>query len=290
MKSLSKLQEEMTSVVMEVTPQMAEQWLKRNHGKQRKVSWARIESFAADMTAGAWALTHQGICFGADGDLIDGQHRLHAIVRAGVSVRLLVIRNPEGQFETPIDRGRPRNLANIVGIPHKRLAALNVLKNMERGYLASFPLTLNEAEVLTAHHGSALGALDTLKNFSRLPAGAVAAAAWAYPVNQQRTMDFVSQVVTGEMLSKGDPALTYRRWTERLSGGKVGRVDPWDMSMAVCNCLRYAIIGGELEKMYTTPSGYRALTAQRRKMRIPNTPAADMVTGLHMGTDQDIEE
>jgi len=280
------IKELITSEVMDVSPALAERWLKLNHEKQRKLSWARVESFVTDMSAGAWELTHQGICFGEDGELIDGQHRLHAIVRSGKTVRMLILTNQSGKFEAPIDRGRPRILSNICGVPHKRLAALNLLKQMESGYPTGIPFTLHDAGVYTEHHGESLERLDTIRNFRKLPAGAVAAAAWALPINETRVMEFITQVVTGEMLSKGQPALTFRRWTERIGAGKNGRINPWDMAMATCNCLRHVIVGGDYEKVYTGPIGYRALTTQRRKLRVPHTPSNDLVESKSINVEQ----
>lgn len=40
-----------------------------------------------------YQLTHQGIAIGVDGTLLDGQHRLLAIAKAGISVPIVIATN-----------------------------------------------------------------------------------------------------------------------------------------------------------------------------------------------------
>src|SRR4051812_47344546 len=82
---------------MRVTPEMASQWLRyNNHNRaMRKSVWER---YAEDMRAGRWLLTHQGVAFDEEGNLVDGQHRLRAVVESGVTVELSVT------YGVPMDR------------------------------------------------------------------------------------------------------------------------------------------------------------------------------------------
>ena len=63
------------NVVMDVTPSQAANWLEGNT-HNRPVTQAHVERLAAEMSAGRWRLTHQGIAFSTRGVLLDGQHRL----------------------------------------------------------------------------------------------------------------------------------------------------------------------------------------------------------------------
>ncbi len=49
------------------------------------------------MREGHWDTTHQGIAIASDGTLVDGQHRLLAIVESGVTVRMNVTFNKTWQ-------------------------------------------------------------------------------------------------------------------------------------------------------------------------------------------------
>ena len=55
------------------------------------------------LQSGNWQLTHQGIAFDKNGVLIDGQHRLWAIVEADVKAPLLVTRGVEPETQEAID-------------------------------------------------------------------------------------------------------------------------------------------------------------------------------------------
>lgn len=79
----------METKIMSVTPELAAQWLGHNQGN-RVIRPARVAAMVADMQAGKWKLTHQGVAFDQDGNLLDGQHRLTAIVKSGVTVDMLV--------------------------------------------------------------------------------------------------------------------------------------------------------------------------------------------------------
>src|SRR5271166_4925370 len=105
----------MRSEVVSVTPELAKRWLGKNHPGNRPVAWSRVASFANDMRDGNWKLTHQAIGFDGSDMLIDGQHRLEAVVQSGVTVQMLVVRNRVGDFHDPIDRGAPRSLALLMG-------------------------------------------------------------------------------------------------------------------------------------------------------------------------------
>lgn len=72
-----------------VTPALAKQWLEKNTNN-RNVNFAKVKKMAKDMREGHWDTTHQGIAIATDGTLVDGQHRLMAVVESGVTVRMNV--------------------------------------------------------------------------------------------------------------------------------------------------------------------------------------------------------
>lgn len=63
----------------EVSPSQAKKWLEQNKAN-RSVNKAKVKQMARDIKEGHWDSTHQGIAIASDGTLIDGQHRLLAIV------------------------------------------------------------------------------------------------------------------------------------------------------------------------------------------------------------------
>lgn len=259
---------------MEVTPALAKRWLEKNSDQQRPVSWSRVEAFAADMRNGEWKLTHQAIAFDADNTLIDGQHRLQAVVMSGKSVRMVVATNPEADFSDPIDRGTPRSINQILGMSSRRQAALNTLRMLEQGYYITAPLTVAQAVEIQEHHEKSLNALQA----SKLRGPVLGACAWAYPCAPDRVRAFVDRVERGEMIQRGDPEFALRNWLQGrpLTRGAVS----WIVAMASLNAIRYACANLALASIFAGESGYRTITTQRRVLKVPYTPEASLVQGL----------
>lgn len=100
-----------------VTPAIAELWLKHNRiNREVRLRW--VKDLAQMMTDGEFRLTHQGVAFGIDSGLLDGQHRLMAIILSGQSAYMNVTRNlPYETFrDVPIDRHMSRTIADTLDI------------------------------------------------------------------------------------------------------------------------------------------------------------------------------
>src|SRR5262249_7313781 len=101
-----------------VTPAIARAWLKRNVCN-RPLREPEVEDMRAAFERGEWELTHQGIAFDDHGDLIDGQHRLHAIALQpeGFRCMMLVSRGLNRARVFPVvDKHQRRTLADSLGI------------------------------------------------------------------------------------------------------------------------------------------------------------------------------
>lgn len=109
---------------IDVTPDMAETWLKRNYNN-RPVSQDTVRAYAREMKRGRWMPVHQGIAFDVNDNLVDGQHRLLAIVMSGSKVRLMVTFGLPSKIEGTrmvgmdvVDRGKTRTVADQLKIQH----------------------------------------------------------------------------------------------------------------------------------------------------------------------------
>lgn len=98
-----------------VGPEMAEQMLATS-GFNRPVMASRVVTLANEMRLGKWQLNGETVVFAESGKLLDGQHRLHAIIESGCTVQLAIVRGaPESAFET-IDTGRSRSGSDILAM------------------------------------------------------------------------------------------------------------------------------------------------------------------------------
>lgn len=106
----------MKIVLMTVTPELAAHYL-QNNKSNRKLHPSHVARLADDIRSGRWQLTHQGIAINRHGELLDGQHRLRAIVATGVAVPMMVATGviSESAMGLMVDVGAVRTATDISG-------------------------------------------------------------------------------------------------------------------------------------------------------------------------------
>lgn len=101
----------MKSEIMMITPEIAGDWLARNT-RNRRMKDAWVKELAAMITAEDWVLNGESIIIAEDGTLVDGQHRLAAIVMADKPIESMVVTGaPADGYET-VDVGKRRGFAD----------------------------------------------------------------------------------------------------------------------------------------------------------------------------------
>lgn len=115
-----------------ITPAQAAEWLEANlaEGHNRSLRRERAEAFARDMESGNWRDNGETLKFDWNGRLIDGQHRLAALVRAGIPHRFLVVRGVDPDSIHTIDMGVARRYADVLRMNGVRNGAQ--MASMER--------------------------------------------------------------------------------------------------------------------------------------------------------------
>lgn len=93
-------------------------------GVNRKVVQAHVERLAESMRRGEWVeMAGDPIRFNQQGELIDGQHRLWAVIEAGATLRFAVGRGLPAEAMTVLDTGRRRTLADFLEMRGEHNAA-----------------------------------------------------------------------------------------------------------------------------------------------------------------------
>ena len=115
-----------------VTPKLAAETLEHN-SNNRNLTPARVDEFTYLMKNGLFQCTHQGIALDNNGEIIDGQHRLAAVVKSGCSVYMLVSKGLPESSRLAVDTGKARSalaISKIMGLSHtnKSFAIARVLK------------------------------------------------------------------------------------------------------------------------------------------------------------------
>lgn len=123
-----------------VTPEKARGWL-TDGVHNRALVESHVNWLSRQMREGKWDENGQGITLDERGRLLDGQHRMNALVLAGVPVKMLVIRGVDGKTFDTIDTGRPRYGRDILSIEGYESAEKfsAILTLIHRWYMGLFP-------------------------------------------------------------------------------------------------------------------------------------------------------
>lgn len=194
------------TVYMDITPEKALNWLENANANNRKVIDSHVHRLAREMKNGRWNVSHQGIAFSTNGVLLDGQHRLWAIVESQMTITMPVTFNVSPDARMTIDDIETRSKADVIRLAGNNGAVSNnhiaALRSMLGGYKAAPKMTIQElSEQLTIYGQAIRFAVKHLpcgyaKGICNATTRAVIARAW-YSVNHDRLIAFC------EMLTRG---------------------------------------------------------------------------------------
>jgi hypothetical protein len=209
---------------IDVTPELAEKWLRSNKSN-RKLRKGVVEQYAADMIAGRWHLVGDSIKFDDDvdnypGNLLDGQHRLQAIVSSGTVQPMMVITGLTPDSQKYMDSGIKRNAGDQFDMDGRRYgvrlaAATREILRIEDQQMHRKQSYSNAAVVdfFRANQAilDAVLMVDGIRRVTTLaPAGAATVAFYGNMVRPDETRDFFSKLLSGVGLKTTDPELLLR--------------------------------------------------------------------------------
>lgn len=205
-----------------ITPDVARDILASN-SHNRNLRSARVIQLVEALRRGEWVLNGETIKIAEDGTLIDGQHRLQAVLDSGVSIETLVMRNMPMDVQDTVDTGRRRRLADILAIEghsdsHALGAALSMLyrfrTNKRIDYSHSGAPSPQQALELLAREP---GIRDSVREARRVtkhvggPIGIFSALHYLFmEVDPAAATEFFNRLADGADLRKDDPLLHLR--------------------------------------------------------------------------------
>lgn len=221
------------------TPEVALATLFKHNGDNRKLRPGVVKSYATDMRDGKWTECADPIVFSTEGQLMSGQHRLHAIVESGTSHEFIVIRNFPVNAGLNIDTQLPRSFldnAKFAGISDVSTTLMGIARGIETGnapYTKATVARLSMAERLTLvekHRTAATWALTHLPRgrTSLIPVIAVARAYYVEK-DEARLRRFCEVLKTGHYDNPDElAAITLRNWV--LTTRNYSRSAEWRQS------------------------------------------------------------
>jgi hypothetical protein len=233
---------------VQITPEQAKYLLLTMSKKQpqRRLRPAKVRQYAEMMRAGHFLTTHQGLSFNTRGELDDGQHRLQGCVDANVIISIdCTFNQPDNHFVAD-DRGAARSIGDDLTIqgliePGPKAAGLQAAARLlwcldnelpPWAELAKARFDTVEAGKTINRHPKLISSVDLVYGYRRrlraLQPGAFAGLLTIFrEVNEDDAQTFAMQVLTGEDLREGQPALVLRetlaRSVSRTSAGERAR-------------------------------------------------------------------
>jgi hypothetical protein len=230
--------------IEEIDPTLADLLLKGNV-RNRNVSPLLVDSLARDMMAGKWILSHQGIAIDKDFRLLDGQHRLYAIVKSGVTLKVPVTYNADPEAFNVIDlNNRPRSVADIVRLDRGTkyatsvIAAVKTLQALKADSYEHRRWTKSEIDALLDEYSSECEWASAQIHRMMPSAGVIAGLAYAYPTNKDGVAEFASKV--SSRLGMTSPMAALWKAYERTGRSEPDRIDLAHMTM---RCIRAHLKG-----------------------------------------------
>ena len=106
-----------------ITPAIAQEMLTHNTNN-RPLNKFTLSKYKQLMLDGKWGITPDAIAFDVDGVLLNGQHRLHAVVLSNTTQEFYVIKGlPKSSFSIT-DEGRKRQAADVLFVKTGTLNAI----------------------------------------------------------------------------------------------------------------------------------------------------------------------
>jgi len=206
--------------MVEITPDLARSWLDRNTGN-RRLNAKYVTRLAHDMKNGDWRPSHEGIAFGVSGRLLDGQHRLSAIVQSDVTLELPVWRNVPDKSLMVIDGGKSRSVADHMKLsgeypevtPDIVVTMRSMMRSVGRSHDAAANTSASFGRYYERHKDAIHFSMDALPKrpvYGVAPVRAVIARAYySAPANELRR--FCRMYLEGIVTSAADSAIVKLR-------------------------------------------------------------------------------
>lgn len=220
-----------TGSVWDISPELAKQLI-ANNSINRPISRKHMKSIAKDMAAGRWRLNGEAIVISKSKKILDGQHRLLAVIESGVTIQVFVVTGvPDDAM--PTFGGAKRRSAGDVLAMHG-YSNSNTLSGVTRQFAlleaglpgAKLPISPMEEMELIAKHPAIEKATHWLSSNSVIRRSAVGAA-YAYLLvkcascgaDPDPVDDFFEQLKSGVGMSANSPVYALRNRLERLAHG-----------------------------------------------------------------------
>jgi ParB-like chromosome segregation protein Spo0J len=210
-----------------ITPDQARQYLTFNTNN-RNLRKAHVEKLANDIKHGRWVYNGSTIVFNGDGTLLDGQHRLAAIIDADTPVPITVVRGVSKSAMSTIDANVARSAADAISLTgaayaYRIAAAARMLITLKEGRQVSQRKMSNSEILEFMNRHPRLAETCAESEAARVMPGSIVGA-WLYMAKhvskmEQEAGEALSVLVSGVPKYQGDPIHVFRERVIKMPAG-----------------------------------------------------------------------
>lgn len=197
---------EITTKTMMVTPALAASWLASSNIDNRVVKPGTVARYADRIRAGEWVIVDQLISFDLNGRLLNGQHRLMAVVKTNISIEALVgFGFPEEAYKY-LDQGHNRTKADIHKVARNVSAFVSALAKIidhtkgtsftEFENIKNYRLKIWRGEVITAEDFL----MSLTKSNAKVITSGASLACLVYWVDQRDNQEYLTNLFNETVL------------------------------------------------------------------------------------------
>ncbi len=238
-----------------VTPALAEAWLATNVMNRNPRAKA-VGRYAGDMKAGRWIRNPQPIIFDMQGRLMDGQHRLLAVILSGMTTWMMIFVGADATARNVIDSGIGRRVDDNMTMhgvtsAKEKVAAVRVIASVLKcqgpvsdgatnDWLACYLEGIEWSVAMMAECAA-----------SRWQAAVYGALALAWYRDPAKISEFARLLYRGEDMRAGMPEYAIREHLLRRPNSG-GNSDRRDAAVRVLSAARARLEGRDYAKVYAS--------------------------------------
>jgi hypothetical protein len=256
-----------------VTPSAAKALLNENK-YNRRVNQRKVDLYTREMRAGRWRLSNDMICISTDGQLLNGQHRLLAVVASGVTIRAYVAYAVPVADALPMDsgtlrsEGAKRNMFFGAENGKNEVAIARAIAGLAIGDSRFVFSTSELNEIIEENREEIAWAAKVLcggKKRKGLTATVIGCLAYAYPVDSAKVKAFAEALSTGANVSMYSPALALRNQLLAEHIGRASGGERAELAARVLTAVYHHLKGHEVKCLKAQACHVEWFTKQRRK-------------------------
>jgi len=230
---------ELDCEVVDVDPDLARSILEGNK-RNRLLRENYVKKLAGAMKRGEWAVNGEPVQIAENGTLLNGQHRLSAVVESGCTAPMLLVRGLSIKTQNTMDTGTRRNLSDVLALHNEHDttnlgAALGLLYRYRNGdrldnSSRTAPTAAEALEVLRREPGirEALSAARKMFRTTRLRVSVAAVLLYLFEeVDPGEGKQFFDALCNAEEEPKGSPVAALQSILARTRSERTYRLSTY---------------------------------------------------------------